>query len=261
MNKLEREMVELLKDLKQNYGVLKVKAEFEAEGARIDEVVRLRDIATRGGVGLVIKIGGAEAKSDMFHALQIGADCIIAPMVETAYSVKKYLDAVKDMVPKEDVEYLDIGINIETLTGSNNTEDILNKNDISHLKIVTVGRSDLSHSMHIEDVESKIVLEVCEKIMQSCKKKGLRCGMGGGLSPRSIEFIKYLVEKKLLDFYETRKVTFSNIHDSKENMLQGIQKAIKFEHLWLLNKKHHYMKICDEDNPRIERLKKHIESQ
>ncbi len=38
MNKNETRMLELLKDLKQNHGVLAIKAEFEAEGSRTDGV-------------------------------------------------------------------------------------------------------------------------------------------------------------------------------------------------------------------------------
>jgi len=46
MNVLEYEMVEVLKKLKDDYGVFEIKAEFEAEGSRMEEMMRLKDVTT-----------------------------------------------------------------------------------------------------------------------------------------------------------------------------------------------------------------------
>ena len=42
MNELERRMVEALQDLRENHHVNGVKAEFEAEGTRLEEALRLK---------------------------------------------------------------------------------------------------------------------------------------------------------------------------------------------------------------------------
>ena len=43
MNLKEKRMKELLVELKKDYNVLAVKAEFEAEGSRTDELVKLNE--------------------------------------------------------------------------------------------------------------------------------------------------------------------------------------------------------------------------
>src|SRR5436305_9991202 len=95
MNALERQMVERLSELKANYHVTGVKAEFEAEGTRMEEAMRLKDVSAQAGVGLNIKIGGCEAIKDMYDSTSLGVQRIIAPMVETPYALHKFLGAAK----------------------------------------------------------------------------------------------------------------------------------------------------------------------
>jgi len=44
LNKIEREMVGILTDLRENHHVVGVKAEFEAEGTRLEEAMRLKEV-------------------------------------------------------------------------------------------------------------------------------------------------------------------------------------------------------------------------
>ena len=125
MNNLEKKMVDTLKDLKEHHHILGVKAEFEAEGTRIEEALRLKEIVTKADLDLTIKIGGCEAIKDMFEARTIGVNTIVAPMIESAYAMKKFVNAINYVFPKEEKDDIEFYINIETITGYNNFDEML----------------------------------------------------------------------------------------------------------------------------------------
>ena len=58
MNIQQQKMLDILRELKEVHGVYAIKAEFEAEGARKDELIGLRELILKADLNFIIKIGG-----------------------------------------------------------------------------------------------------------------------------------------------------------------------------------------------------------
>lgn len=250
MNKLEQQMISALKELKEKYHVRGVKAEFEAEGTRLDEAMRLKDVVSAAGLGLNIKIGGCEAIKDMLDSICLGAERIIAPMVETPYALKKFILAALKIYGDES-ESVDFLANIETITAYNNFDEMLKLPEIQHLDGIVIGRVDFTGSMGLsrDDINSDTILEKSMTLAKKAKDKGLAVVIGGGVSIDSIPFFKAFPAGHL-DRFETRKIIF-NCPEAINNPEAAFLKAVEFELMWLKNKKIYYNTIAQEDDARI----------
>ena len=60
MNILEYEMIEILKKLRDEFGLFEIKAEYENEGSRQTELMRLKDVTEKVNLPIILKIGGVE---------------------------------------------------------------------------------------------------------------------------------------------------------------------------------------------------------
>jgi 4-hydroxy-2-oxoheptanedioate aldolase len=252
VNTLERKMVETLINLKEYHHVIGIKAEFEAEGTRMEEAMRLKEVVTRAGLDLTIKIGGCEAIKDMYEARVIGVSKIVGPMVETAYALKKYLAATRLVFPtdEDEVKFL---VNIETIDGFKNLDAMLALPEIKKLHGIVLGRVDMTGSMGLtrDDINSDQILEIAKEIAKKAQQHNLEFIIGGGVSAHSLPFFKELPENSLSKF-ETRKIIFDAQKALKDdNADTGILKAVGFELMWLQNKRDFYGMIHAEDEQRL----------
>lgn len=252
MNTLERTMVNTLIDLHENHHVTGIKAEFEAEGTRMEEMLRLKEVVTKAGLELTIKIGGCEALRDMYECRVIGVNRIVAPMIESAYALKKFLAAARMAFPADEIDQVDFLINVETISGFKTVDEMLALPEIEELDGIVLGRVDMTGSLGMsrEDINSPQILKIAQELFTKAKKHNLECVVGGGVSAYSLPFFRN-IPAGLLDRYETRKVIFQcpeALHSSAD---KGILKAVGFELMWLKNKRDYYSIIATEDNQRI----------
>ncbi|MGV8083276.1 MAG: aldolase/citrate lyase family protein [Coriobacteriia bacterium] len=257
MNSLERRMVKVLDDLRVNHSVQGVKAEFEAEGTRLEEALRLKEVVSAAGLELTIKIGGCEAIRDMYECRVIGVNRVVAPMVESAFALKKYINAISLSFPEDERSHVSFAVNVETITGFHNFDEMLALPEAVALGGVVLGRVDLTGSMGLsrDDINTNPqVLEIARELFTKAKAHGLETALGGGVSAETIPFIDALGDG-LVDRYETRKVIFSCVDGRPAaDADKGILKAVGFELMWLKNKRDFYGLISNEDAKRLEML-------
>ena len=258
MNVLEREMMGILRELRDECGCVQIKAEFEAEGTRMPELTRLKDVTSAVGLPLLMKIGGVESVTDVYNCLEIGVAGIVAPMVETPYALYKYGNMIAQMIAPDNAEDIDFYFNLETITGYENFAAMLESPVLDRLVGVTIGRVDLSGSMGLarSEVDSERFFEICRDICRQARTRRLRTTLGGAISSRSIDFITRLNHEQLLDRFETRKVVFRS--DAVAHGERIFRKAIEFELLWLKSKRRYYSRIREEDESRIAMLEKRL---
>lgn len=261
MNKLEKQMVDLLSRMRDEFNVAGVKAEFEAEGTRSEEAMRLKEVSMKAGLHLTLKIGGCEAIRDMFEAANLGTSHLVAPMVETPYALKKYLGAIKvgfSQDLRSDMKFL---INLETITACNNFADMLAMPESVALDGIVIGRVDLTGSLGLtrEEINSETVRDLALEAAAKAKAAGKIVVVGGGVSFHSLPFFRSFPAGHI-DRYETRKVVFQ-CPGALSNSEAAFLHAVEFELMWLKNKRDYYSQISKEDEARLKMIEERYQAQ
>jgi hypothetical protein len=246
-----------LVSMRKHYGVVAVKAEFEAMGIRFLELLRLKLLTSAAGLNLMLKIGGPEGVWGVLQGRQLDVLGLVAPMVESPFGLSKYLDAIKKHIPEDEREDILVGVNIETYIGYQHLSEMLKLGKEKGLDAVTLGRVDLVGSMGLarEDINSPKVTKIARDMCIKVKRAGLEMTMGGGVEVASYSVVKSLVEEGILDRFETRMVVFpGNVASNEDAYEDAIRAAHQFELLWLEDKKAHYTAMAGEDESRIPML-------
>lgn len=257
MNLTEKKLAKLVRRIRERGHLKSIKAEFEAEGTRNDELLRLLDVTRTYNVPLTLKIGGCEAVKDLYEARQFGAQYIVAPMIESEYALRKYCDTIQKVYPSEEAEDVDFLFNLETIQAYNSFDDILLVATESQvISGLVFGRTDFSGSIGMKgDVSNNKITECIEAIARRLVETNLDMVVGGAISITTLPELKRVAKYRLTRF-ETRKVVFDGARLHDESLAESLLDAVHFEILWLINKSDYYGALHKEDQARIAQLER-----
>ena len=103
-------------------------------------------------------------------------------------------------------------------------------------------------------VDSKEVLDICIEIFRKVKADGKLCIVGGSMTEKSSEFVKVLVEKQLLDKFETRNIIFNTTATGNTDFKDLINLALELEYDQMNSRREYYESLYNQDYKRIKRL-------
>ena len=255
MNNREFKCVDILTNMIENDGLIGIKTSFEDEGALFNETIRLKEICNQAKTKLTLKIGGPEAIRDIKDALIIGVKGLVAPMVESEFGLKKFIQSAQSYIPADVLSSIHLNVNLETITAAEHVEDILSIPEAESLYGVTVGRVDLVSSMNKDRtyVNSDEVYSLVKKVFVKAKKRGLKLCLGGAVSVESLTFLKRLNEEGLLDKFETRYAIYDPAIALK-NLPKALAMGQSFELEWLQCKYEYYTALANQDINRIQMI-------
>ena len=244
-----RAILSSLKDL----GCCGIKVSFEDEGALLNEMITMRYLTASLSLELSIKIGGCEAKRDIVDSVDLCCDSIVAPMVESRFSLSKFIDSLKKYGYKNKK-----GFNLETITAYENIDNMLP--ELTKCDFVTLGRHDFVNSMNepVSYVDSPEMYDKAKHLFTIAKNNNVQCYVGGSMTNASRDFISKLASENLLDKFETRYVIFDvkNTDFEKFNIL--LSNAKLFEVEWMRFIQQRYNKLAFKDSSRIEMIDNRI---
>ena len=88
-----KKIINYLKKLKKQ-NIVAVKQSLEDEGASFEELTLMRQITKKASLKHNVKVGGCEAKTDIYFCEKLGVDGIVAPMVESNYALRKFMQII-----------------------------------------------------------------------------------------------------------------------------------------------------------------------
>lgn len=184
------------------------KVETEAEGADWQQIGFLQALSAACGLSLTVKVGGCEARTDLLSCRKLGITSVTAPMVESAFAVTKFRDAISDVYSGD--EAVEARILIETVTAIANLDEILMECQ-GWVSSVNFGRTDMAASLSHRkdepvDQDSDAVVSLVAQGLSKASRTGFETIVGGRLTTESVPLLSEICASAPPTYVETRRM-------------------------------------------------------
>ncbi len=207
--------------LKENFAMVGLKGGTEVEDLTFPEIAFLKSIS-KNILPLTIKIGGPEARTDIRMCLEYGVDTVLAPMIESVYGLKNFVEAVLEM-EKYYQKTIYKAINVETVTCYHHLTDIYESPYFKEIHSVTVGRTDLAGSMQ-KGVDDAYTTQITKEIVSKAQALQKNTSVGGKVTVKNLDLIRTQINPHVIN---TRHVIF-DLHQKKD-LDKGLVEILLFE--------------------------------
>ncbi len=222
LSPVESDLQQRLQVLKENYACCGIKLSTEDAAMGFEQIGSWVRMA--GGIlPIVVKIGGPNARNDIRQLMDKGVDGFIAPMVESAYGLENFLDALKDYCPGPKYAMIKKQINIETKVALENLDSILENPGSGELDEITIGCTDLSKSLKTSPDDPDLQIRVRSAI-NTIQSKGFPVSLGGSIHPGGIDDLLSNIRPQR---FNTRILTFQT--GVLQQYRTAVSEALKFE--------------------------------
>jgi hypothetical protein len=102
------------------------------------------------------------------------------------------------------------------------------------------------------------MFEIVSSVFEKAREKNIKCYLGGAISIESKDFIGKLLDKQLLDKFETRYIIFDTSKINFENFNELLYWANVFEVEWLKLISNRYNLLFNKDTNRIKMIEERI---
>lgn len=213
-----------LQHLTRSAQIAALKSGTEVEDMSFEEIAVLRQLS-KEIVPLVIKIGGPEARQDIRNCIKHDVDMILAPMVETVYALTNFVETAVSIIEEKESNHIQLAFNLESKTAYSNLDAMIQSRAFAMLSQVTIGRGDLSKSMHLA-VDDDEVTRVTISALKRLSRNRVTTSVGGGLTVKNIPSMAATLPS---DRFNTRHIVLHNNKKFQTNPAQSLFNGLAFE--------------------------------
>lgn len=211
--------------LARRAGLAAVKLGTEEEALGNDEILWLRQVLP-ADLDVILKIGGPCARADLRLAADIGAQAVIAPMVESVFALRRFVEAADiELGPR--AASTAYAFNLETTQAVAHLDAMLDSPWAKRLAFVNIGRTDLAASLGWTVGDPRLD-EVVASCIARLHAKGLEVHVGGRVTQATLLPLLHL---QAFEGFHTRMLAFA-IRDHAQ-AAQAIDQGLALERMLL----------------------------